>query len=480
MYENNYDNTEPIVVQGFTVPTKAQPSASGYDVGKQDQPNASGEFHKGEIQPKLYKDVGFAIAFLLHLGGIVVVTTLYGSSVNSENEGSNNYMGVAACVGVSGTFSITLSTFALGWMMQFAEQVVKMALMFSIGTSLALGILGLMFGQMMIGLISLASAVCGCCYAYMVWNRIPFAAANLNTALTGVRQNLGLAVVAYIFLAIAFVWSIWWSVAATGTMSVLGEGALFLFFLSFYWTHQVIQNTIHVTSAGVIGTWWFDPSEASSYWSSALTDSFRRATTYSFGSICFGSLLVAVVQALRAINENARSQDECQVLVCLIDCLLGCIQGIIEYLNKWAYIYVGLYGYGYLDAGRNVWTLFQTKGWTTIITDNLIDNVLFMISVVIGLATGIVGLVIAVSNDGIFDGAGVEVGVEDPTVLGFILGFFTGLIMSNILMSVVGSAVNTVIVCFAESPNEFQTNHPKLSDEMRCAWRKAYPEECKY
>ena len=63
--------------------------------------------------------------------------------------------------------------------MKFAEQVVKMALMFSIGTSLALGILGLMFGQMLIGLISLASAVCGCCYAYMVWNRIPFAAANL-------------------------------------------------------------------------------------------------------------------------------------------------------------------------------------------------------------------------------------------------------------------------------------------------------------
>ena len=111
---------------------------------------------------------------------------------------------------------------------------------------------------------------------------------------------------------------------------------------------------MHVTSAGVIGTWWFDPSEASSCWSSAVTDSFRRATTYSFGSICFGSLLVALVQTLRAINEHARGQEEFQMLVCLTDCLLGCIQGIIEYLNKWAYIYVGLYGYGYLDAGRNV------------------------------------------------------------------------------------------------------------------------------
>lgn len=41
--------------------------------------------------------------------------------------------------------------------------------------------------------------------------------------------------------------------------------------------------------------------------------------------------------------------------------------GIIEYLNKWAYVYVGLYGYSYLEAGRNVITLFENKGWTAIV-----------------------------------------------------------------------------------------------------------------
>jgi hypothetical protein len=46
------------------------------------------------------------------------------------------------------------------------------------------------------------------------------------------------------------------------------------------------------------------------------------------------------------------------------------------------------------------------------------------------------------------------------------------------LMSVVGSAVNTVIVCFAESPAEFEQNHPHLSAEMRGAWRQAWPAEC--
>ena len=46
------------------------------------------------------------------------------------------------------------------------------------------------------------------------------------------------------------------------------------------------------------------------------------------------------------------------------------------------------------------------------------------------------------------------------------------------MMSVVGSAVNTVIVCFAEAPAEFEANHPELSREMRMTWRQAWPVEC--
>jgi hypothetical protein len=58
------------------------------------------------------------------------------------------------------------------------------------------------------------------------------------------------------------------------------------------------------------------------------------------------------------------------------------------------------------------------------------------------------------------------------------LGLLVGFLFASIMMSVVGSAVNTVIVCFAEAPAEFQSNHPQLSEEMRAAWRQAWPLEC--
>lgn len=94
---------------------------------------------------------------------------------------------------------------------------------------------------------------------------------------------------------------------------------------------------MHVTTAGVIGTWWFVPAEASSFWSPALSDSLFRSVTYSFGSICFGSLLVAIVQALRALEYYTRDSDDLQFLSCIIQCILACIEGIIEELNRWAY-----------------------------------------------------------------------------------------------------------------------------------------------
>ena len=125
---------------------------------------------------------------------------------------------------------------------------------------------------------------------------------------------------------------------------------------------------------------------------------------------------MAIVQALRALYQQAQNSDECQILACIISCILACIQGIIEYLNKYAFIYVGLYGYSFLDAGRNVITLFQNKGWTTIITDDLSDNVLWLMSIGIALASGLVGFIMGAADQDMFSGIGYD---ENGGTVGF-------------------------------------------------------------
>ena len=140
----------------------------------------------------------------------------------------------------------------------------------------------------------------------------------------------------------------------------------------------------------------------------------------------------------------------------------------------WAFVFVGLYGYTFVEAGKNVMTLFRMRGWTTIITDNLAQGVLGLVSVAIGLITGLIALVIANARGMVF---GDELGASAAA---FFVGFVTGAVLTITLLTLVSSAVNTVIVCYAEAPREFEINHPKLSHDMRTAWRLTWPEEFRY
>lgn len=140
---------------------------------------------------------------------------------------------------------------------------------------------------------------------------------------------------------------------------------------------------------------------------------------------------------------------------------------------RWFFIYlhsyVGLYGFSYMDAGREVINLFKQRGWTVIITDDLVDNVLFMMSLVIGLIAGLLAHFAggeALSN----------AGVDNAGMVAFGVGFLMGFLFASIGLGVVASAVNTVIVCYCEAPAEFQNNHPQLSAEMRAAWTSAWPD----
>jgi hypothetical protein len=90
------------------------------------------------------------------------------------------------------------------------------------------------------------------------------------------------------------------------------------------------KNTVHVTVAGTVGNWWFKPSEASSCCSSAVNNAATRAMTTSFGSICFGSLIVAVIQALKMLANTARAEGDAGIMACVAECILACLASIVE------------------------------------------------------------------------------------------------------------------------------------------------------
>jgi len=162
------------------------------------------------------------------------------------------------------------------------------------------------------------------------------------------------------------------------------------------------QNTIQVTVAGVMATWCFDYSFARNCCSSAVWESVYRSLTYSFGSICLGSLLLGIVKVLRYFVNSAKQQrdsrsDQCEggeVFLCILDCLIQLFEEVFEYFNHWSFVFCGIYGYSYLQSGRMVMELFKARGWTTIVTDDIIHYVLGFTTFSVGIFTGLCSVIL--------------------------------------------------------------------------------------
>lgn len=154
-----------------------------------------------------------------------------------------------------------------------------------------------------------------------------------------------------------------------------------------YFLHTV-QHIVIVTVAGTIGSWWFKKP-------SALYSTFLQATVFNFGSICYGSLFVGFVQLLRQFTEGLRPNRDDSAMMCLYECcvffqerLVSCVDDLADSFTPWAYTYIGLYHYGLKDAGHKANELFDRRGWSRIVTDDLVPTVLSMVSLVIGGLSG--------------------------------------------------------------------------------------------
>jgi hypothetical protein len=133
-----------------------------------------------------------------------------------------------------------------------------------------------------------------------------------------------------------------------------------LVFVTFagYWITEVIKNIIHVTISGVYGSWYFCSQKPGGVPKGATSGAFKRAMTYSFGSISFGSLLVAIVQLLRQACSIAKQNELAQgnilgtILFCILGCLISLLEWAITFFNEYSFSYIALYGKAYIPAAK--------------------------------------------------------------------------------------------------------------------------------
>ncbi|KAI9923287.1 hypothetical protein PsorP6_001070 [Peronosclerospora sorghi] len=220
-------------------------------------------------------------------------------------------------------------------------------------------------------------------------------------------------------------------------------------YAAFFYMLQVLKNILTCTTAGVIVTLWSQPNAQK-----ATVVALYRSLTTSFETICFVSLIVAVLQAFKTMADAAKrraSEENNRGLACLAymaECILSFLANIMEYVNQWADVYVGVYGYPFRTSGKAVMDLFKTRGWTAVINDDLTSSALSFGSLGIRVVTCSVGLqMVRMAPMEWFSDWGYRGSMYGT--MG-VAGVMVGISMALILAHVVIAALHTIFVCFAE------------------------------
>jgi hypothetical protein len=222
---------------------------------------------------------------------------------------------------------------------------------------------------------------------------------------------------------------------------------------SLYWVSQVIKNVVHVTVSGTVATWYFMHGTVGVPPNPTL-QSFKRATTTSFGSICFGSLITSILRTLRVIFSATRRSNSNNIFIVILavvaECVVAVLDWLIEYFNMYAFAQVAIYGKTYCEAAKATWRLVNGHGIKAIINDDLIGNVLMLACLIGGVLTAVLGGVMIYFLE------------HDYYIQMAIIGFIIGVVMVMMTQEVVESAVVAIFVCFAEEPKALQKNNPRL------------------
>jgi len=378
-----------------------------------------------------------------------------GDDVQSDLQKRDSRIFGLICL-VSAILGVALSIVYLWIIKKFAHILIWFTMLASVVMVFIFAIILFALGNPAGGVVMLFVGAIDLLLIYFWRSRIPFATAVLETAAGVIQQYPATTSFAVGACVVNVIWLIVWIFAFAGMLSqnYTWFGQVFLVF-SLYWTFQVIKNLLHVTVSGTVATWYFLGENSQN----PTVGAFKRAITYSFGSVCLGSLLVALIQTARWMVRSFQSKNQnnvaAQFISCIVICLLNMLDRLVQWFNKYAYIQVATYGKSFITAATDTWKLFEERGMEALINDDLISGVLIMGSFVGAIIVGIIA--------GIWSHAVLE---TLPWGVAATAGFFIGYFMMIFSMQVIDSAVATIFVCFAEDPQPLQRNDKKLYERF--------------
>merc|ERR1712070_35531 len=304
---------------------------------------------------------------------------------------------------------------------------------------------------------------------YNLWSRVALAASMIKVAggvinrcpsVFVVDTLLALAKFGWVVLCGAAAWAIVGNTEHNTVWVALGIG------LMTYWGLQILGNIVLVATYGALGEWYYRGSPS-------MAGPLCRAGTVHFGSICFGSLTVAVIETLHDFFQvlSTKGYIPSWVLCCIDRCLRS-IESTFDYVNKYGFVQVAVHDESFLTASHRAISFLKYRGLTALIDDAIVGRMAQVGAVAGGLLTGTIPvLVMRHCNHEDVTRLGLSDGQE--TTLAF-AGFFLGCFVVYTLISPFPAMVTALLVCFAEHPEVMAKDHEEEYKTLIAPWESVY------
>jgi len=423
-----------------------------------------------------YRDWPWGILFILHVVAVIILA-IYASKVLDLSENSaagatgaspHDIQSLVYTILATMGFDILLGFGTLSLAKNYAKQLIYFCMILSIVAYTFIIIFLIAIGLFVpVGIIMIVVLLINILFFYFWRRRIPFAAVILSTVAGLIKKYPATTAVPFVAALVHLAYNVAWIFAFVtayvlsipddpnnGTNLSILVYVVFVFF--YYWAGQVFANVVHVTICGVFATWYFQMQNMQN----PTSNSAKRALTTSFGSICLGSLIIAVIKTLRLLAQQAQGNRNgaIAIVACIIVCLLQCIEQIIQYINTYAFCQVAIYGKPFCAAAKDTWTLFKTHGIDALVNDSLVHSVLSICSILGGLFSAGFAYLLCWGLSGSY---------YPIPVIACVIGLFLGVFVLHIVLQVVHSGVVTIFVCFSLEPNALNVNAPELYNKMR-------------
>ncbi|GAA5927016.1 hypothetical protein JCM1841_001611 [Sporobolomyces salmonicolor] len=475
-----------------------QQSAAGggqkYNAPVQPQPGMQGKFE--DAKPK-WNDLIFAALFLAQLGAFIAISvvSLRALPPSEDTGGLGSTSGTSITLNAATAYllaiicgaALVFSIILLAIVRMFTKIILEITLLLSLLLSIAYAVY-LWVERYWSGAIIFTIFAVFSLLAYPAMRRrIPLSKQLLLFVIKIAKHHPSVYVIALIGTFLQTVYSVYWSFSAVAiyqkwSPNASGAGTsgghassgaligLMVFAVfSYYYTSQFIVNLFLTIEAGIFGSYYYSgPNAKRTAWGA-----FKRASTYSFGSIAFGSLVVAVLDVLRAAFQILQGYESGQgdvlgaAVACVAQCCIGCISWAVSFFNRYAYIEIALYGKPYIAAAKDTWSLFKDRGITALINDCLVNNIWTFGSYAVGALCSAFAFIYLKVTDPFqnYNSGLLAVAMGYAFMIGFSIAHTLG-------YSALSSGVSTIFVGLAEDPEVLAERDPALFELIR----RAYPQ----